>query len=161
VLRVDEGRTLVPFANSKFAEGSPKFSPDGKWIAYSSTESGRAEVYAQSWPGAGPKIQISTEGGTDPLWSTDSGELFYRDGDKMMVSKVAFETKLIVSKPVLLWTGHYSAGMSSSCGVPGPTSANYDVTADGQRFLMIRDKDQDLVGRQLNVVVNWTPQPSR
>jgi hypothetical protein len=87
--------------------------------------------------------------------------LFYRNGDKMMVTKVTPGEKLVLAKTTLLWTGHYAAGMSSSCGVPGPTSANYDVTGDGRRFLMIRDKDQDLVGRQLNVLVNWIPQPAR
>jgi Tol biopolymer transport system component len=156
VLRMDGDRKPVPFANSRFAEGSPKFSPDGKWIAYSSTESGRAEVFAQPWPGPGPKIQVSSEGGTDPVWSRESAELFYRNGDKMMTTAVRFGSTLMVAKPTLLWEGHYTAGMSSSCGVPGPTSSNYDVTADGTRFVMIRDRDQDVIGRQLNVVVNWS-----
>jgi serine/threonine-protein kinase len=155
VLPLSGDRTPVPVAHSRFAEGSPKFSPDGRWLAYSSTESGRPEVFVQPWPGPGPKIQVSTDGGTDPLWARQSGELFYRNGDKMMVSSVSLGQKLIVSKPQLLWEGHYSAGMSSSCGVPGPTSANYDVTADGQGFLMIQDKDQDAVARQLTVVLNW------
>jgi serine/threonine protein kinase len=161
VLPTEGGRAPIPIANSRFTEGSPKFSPDGKWIAYSSTESGRPEIYTQSWPPGGPRMQVSTEGGTDPLWSRNSSELFYRNGDKMMVTKVTPGERLVLAKTTLLWTGHYAAGMSSSCGVPGPTSANYDVTGDGQRFLMIRDKDQDLVGRQLNVLVNWVPQPAR
>jgi eukaryotic-like serine/threonine-protein kinase len=161
VLPLSGDRTPVPVARGRFAEGSPKFSPDGRWLAYSSTESGRPEVFAQPWPGPGPKIQISTDGGTDPLWARQSGELFYRNGDKMMVSSVSLGQKLIASKPQLLWQGHYSLGMSSSCGVPGPTSANFDVTADGKRFLMIQDKDQDVAGRQLTVVLNWAEELKR
>jgi eukaryotic-like serine/threonine-protein kinase len=155
VLPLDGDGKAVPIAQSRFVEGSPKFSPDGRWIAYSSNESGRAEVYVQPWRGSGPKIQVSTDGGTDPVWSRGSGELFYRNGDKMMASAVRYGEKLTISAPHVLWEGHYAAGMSSSCGVPGPTSANYDVTADGQRFLMIQDKDQDAVARQLVVVTNW------
>ena len=71
-----------------------------------------------------------------------------------MRTAVRFGSALAVAKPKLLWEGHYAAGMSSSCGVPKPTSANYDVTADGTRFLMIRDRDQDVIGRQLNVLLN-------
>ena len=63
-----------PFVSSTAVEGSAKFSPDGKWVAYCSTESGRVEVYIQ--PGPGPKIQISSEGGTDPVWRRDGKELF-------------------------------------------------------------------------------------
>jgi hypothetical protein len=142
-------------AQSRFVVGSPKFSPDGQWVAYSSNESGRPEVYVQRWRGSGPKIQVSTEGGTDPVWSRRSSELFYRNGDKMMACAVRVGPTLTVSAPQLLWEGQYAAGMNSSCGVSGPTSANYDVTADGQRFLMIQDKDQDAVARQLVVVTNW------
>jgi len=155
VLPPGVGREPVPLAPGRFAEGSPMFSPDGSWVAYASNESGRPEIYAQPWPGPGPKIQISTEGGTDPTWSQKSGELFYRNGDRMMACAVRTGSQLTVSKPQLLWSGHYSHGMSSSCGPPGPTSNNYDVSADGKRFLMIEDKDQDVVGRQLIVVLNW------
>jgi serine/threonine protein kinase/Tol biopolymer transport system component len=155
VLSLDGDRKPVALARSKFAEGSPNFSADGRWVAYSSNESGRPEIYAQPWPGPGPKIQISAEGGTDPIWSKRSGELFYRNGDKMMAVAVDTRQRLTVSKPQVLWQGHYSHGMSSSCGAPGPTSTNYDVTADGKRFLMIQDKDQDVAGRQLTVVLNW------
>jgi hypothetical protein len=68
--------------------GSAKFSPDGKWVAYCSDESGQPEVYVQSWPGPGPKIQISAEGRTDPVWSPDGKEVFYRNGTKMMAVAV-------------------------------------------------------------------------
>jgi serine/threonine-protein kinase len=155
VLEMTAERKPRPFAQTRFAEGSPKFSPDGKWIAYCSNESGRLEVYAQPYPGPGPKIQISTEGGSDPVWARNGKELFYRNGDRMMVVSVTLGPALGASRPRLLWEGHYSHGIGSSCGSPGPTSSNYDVTADGQRFLMIEDKDQDAAPRQVSVVLGF------
>ena len=155
VLPFDGDRKPRPLLKSRFTEGSPKFSPDGKWLAYSSDESGHPEIYAMAYPGPGPTVQISTNGGTDPVWRPKGGEMYYRNGDQMMAVTITDPMKLGVSKPNVLWKGHYLAGVGSSCGMSGPTSANYDVTADGQRFLMIEDKAQDVVGRQLSVIPGW------
>lgn len=148
-------RRPKPLAQSKFGEGSPKFSPDGRWIAYTSNESGRNEIYAQPYPGPGPKIQISNEGGTDAVWNRSGGELFYRNGDRMITVAVSMSPTLTVSKPRVLWEGHFSHGTSSSCGPSGATSSNYDVTPDGRRFLMVRDEDQDAAPKAVNVVLGW------
>lgn len=161
VLPLKGDRKPVPIAKSKFVEGSPKFSPDGKWVAYCSNESGRAEVFVQPFPGPGPKIQVSTEGGTDPLWRRMSGELYYRNGDKMMAVRVRTQPTFAAERPGVLWEGHYSHGMSSSCARPGVTSFNYDVTADGQRFLMVKDVHQDVASSRINVVLNWTQELKR
>jgi serine/threonine-protein kinase len=141
--------------------GSPKFSPDGAWVVFCTNESKRAEVYVQPFPGPGPKIQISSEGGTDPIWSRDGRELFYRNGDKMMVVDVAVKPEFRAGKPRDLWSGHYSHGMSSSCGPPGLSSSNYDVSPDGKRFLMIKDAMQDAVSRQVVVVMGWSRELER
>lgn len=156
VLPLKGERKPIPVAHTSFSEGSPKFSPDGKWLAYCSNESGRGEVYVQPFPGPGPKIQISTDGGSDPLFRRAGGELYYRDGDKMMVVEVRTQPSFTAGRPRLLWQGHYSHGMSSSCGLPGVTSFNYDVTQDGQRFLMVKDLHQDVASNRIHVVVNWT-----
>ncbi|MDQ5871140.1 MAG: protein kinase [Acidobacteriota bacterium] len=161
VLDMSGDRKPRPIAQSKFSEGSPRFSPDGRWIVYTSAESGRNEIYGQPYPGPGPKIQISNEGGTDAVWNPRGGELFYRNGDKMMVVDLATSPTLTLSKPRVLWEGHYSLGTSSSCGGPGPTSSNYDVTPDGQRFIMIRDEDQDAVPTTVNVVLGWAEELKR
>jgi serine/threonine-protein kinase len=145
-----------PLVRTKFSEGSPKFAPDGKWLAYSSNESGRPEVYAMAYPGPGPKIQISTDGGTDPLWRHDGRELYYRAGDRMMAVEVDGRRALTVSKPRQLWEARYLAGVGSSCGMAGPTSANYDVTPDGERFVMIEDKSATVECKLLRVVSNWS-----
>lgn len=155
VLSMDGDRKPRPLVQTNFDEGAPKFSPDGKWVAYCSNESGRAEVYVTPYPGPGARIQVSTDGGSDPVWRRKGGELYCRLGEKMMVVSVATEPKLSLSKPRVLWEGAFMYGTSSSCGGPGVTSTNYDVTADGERFVMIREKDVDSSARQVNVVLGW------
>ena len=142
-----------PVVQSRFGEGSAKFSPDGRWIAYSSNESGDEEVYVQPFPGPGPKLQISNEGGTDPVWRRNGGEMYYRNGNKMMAVSVTTAPEFRASAPRQLWEGEYSSGSGSSCGMPGVSSASYDVTPDGERFLMVRE-DQTFATR-IVVVVNW------
>jgi dipeptidyl aminopeptidase/acylaminoacyl peptidase len=150
-----------PFMQSKFDEGGPRFSPDGRWLAYCSNESGRNEIYVQSYPGPGPKIQISTEGGCDPTWKRTGGELYYREGDKMMAVPVTTGPAFRAGKPKLLWERHYNQGTNSMCGAPGPSSSNYDVTADGQRFLMVQEGEQDAPATEIRVVVNWAEELKR
>ena len=132
------------FVATAFNERSPLFSPDGRWLAYVSDESGRDEVYVQPYPGPGGKWPISTEGGIEPRWSADGRELFYRLGDKMMVVEVQSEPAFTSGRPQLVFEGPYLLGTSV---------ANYDISPDGQRFLMIKEEEgqQD----QINVVLNW------
>ena len=156
VLPLDGKSEPLPVAKSQFSEGSAKFSPDGRWIAYSSNESGKEEIYVQAFPGPGPKLQISSGGGFDPMWRRSGGELYYRNQNVMMVASVTTSPELKASAPKLLWKGEYSSGAASSCGMPGVSSANYDVTSDGQRFLMVRDDDSGVVGTKIVVVLNWS-----
>ena len=159
VLPLDGGGKPHALVRTKFSEGSPKFSPDGKWLAYSSNESGAPEVYAMAYPQPGPTIQLSTRGGTDPMWRHDGRELYYRAGDQMMA--VEFDGRsFTASTPHVLWTGHYLAGAGSSCGMSGPTAANYDVTPDGMHFLMIEDTAPNAECELLHVVSNWSPTPT-
>lgn len=162
IARLDGDHQAALFAKEKASAGSPKFSPDGRWLAYCSSESGKPQVYVQAYPGPGPKIQITSDGGTDPVWRRTGGELYYRNGDSMMGVAVSTAPMFNASRPQELWKGHYSHGMSSSCGPPGATSSNYDVTADGRRFLMIKDDDQDrAVSKEIVVVLGWAGELSR
>jgi hypothetical protein len=162
VAAVDGSHPAQPFAGGKAPQGSSKFSPDGRWLAYCSNESGKPQVYVQAFPGPGPKIQISSDGGTDPVWKRAGGELYYRNGDSVMVVAVTTSPAFTAGRPQELWKGHYSHGMSTSCGAPGATSSNYDVTANGKRFLMIKDDDQDrTVSKQIVVVLGWASEVSR
>jgi dipeptidyl aminopeptidase/acylaminoacyl peptidase len=155
VLPLDGDGKPRAFLQTKFSEGSPKFSPNGAWLAYSSNEGGQPEVFAKAYPG-GQTVPISTGGGTDPLWRHDGRQLYYRLGDLMMVVDISYGSSLTVSKPRVLWRGNYGAGAGSSCGMPGPTSANYDVTPDGERFLMIEDASPAAECERLRVVSNWS-----
>jgi Tol biopolymer transport system component len=150
------------FADFKAPAGSPKFSPDGRWLAYCSNESGKAQVYVQAFPGPGLKTQVSNDSGTDPVWRRTGGELYFRNGDQMMVVSVSTAPTFTAGRPQRLWEGHYSHGMSASCGPPGATSSNYDVTADGQRFLMVKDEAPDTAfSRQMVVVLGWADELTR
>jgi serine/threonine-protein kinase len=162
ILPLEGDRTPRPLDDSKYAQGSPKFSPDGRWLAYCSNESGKPQVYVQALPGPGAKVQVSNDGGTVPVWKRSGGELFYRNGDSMIAVSVTTGPSFTSGRPRELWKGPYSHGMSSSCGPAGPTSSNYDVTADGERFLMVKDDDQDAaVSRQVVVVLGWAEELRR
>ena len=97
-----------PFIRTSFNESVARFSPDGRWLAYISNESGRNEIYAQPYPGPGGKRQISTEGGTEPVWNPNGRELFYRSGDKMMAVDIATQPSFSTGKPHVLFEGGYS-----------------------------------------------------
>ncbi len=155
VLPLEGNGQAQPVARSRFGEGSAKFSPDGRWIAYASDESGKSEVYVQPFPGPGPKVQISNAGGYDPVWRRSGGELYYRNGKNMMVVSITTAPDVRVSAPRPLWEASYSDGSGSSCGMPGVSSSNYDVTPDGQRFVMVRDEDSSPASTRIVVVLNW------
>jgi Tol biopolymer transport system component len=161
VLSLTDNTPPRPIARTRFGEGSAKFSPDGRWIAYASDESGDAQVYVQPFSGPGPKVQISRDGGFDPVWRRSGGELYYRTGGKMMVVSIRTSPRLEVSPPKELWKDTYSDGVASSCGMPGVSSSNYDVTADGQRFLMVRDDDANVAATRVVVVLNWVQELKR
>jgi len=161
VLPLEGDRQPRPFVKGGYPAGAAKFSPDGHWIVYSSMESGRPEIYAQAWPGPGAKLQISSDGGTDPVWRRDGREIFYRNGSAMMAVPVTTTPTFRAAAPQLLWTADYTHGLSSSCGWRGTSRTSYDVSADGQRFLMIKDSNERLHATQLIVVLNWAEELQR
>ena len=146
-------RKVRPFLQTSFTEGAAAFSPDGRWLAYSSDESGRMEIYVQPYPGPGGKWQVSTEGGNESLWSRNGRELFYRSGDKMMSVEISTQPTFSMGKPKLLFTGPYL--------LTAATIANYDVSPDGQRFLMVKADERAQGIAQINVVLNFTEELKR
>ena len=102
----------------------------------------------QSYPGPGGKWQISTEGGTEPVWNPNGRELFYRNGDKLMAVDIATQPGFAAGTPRMLFQGRYERA-------PFPI-ANYDVSPDGQRLLMVKPSEQaQAAPTQINVVLNW------
>jgi len=132
------------FLRTRFTEAGPKFSPDGRWISYVSDESGQYEVYVRSYQGPGGKWQVSTQGGGEQIWSRDGSELFYRNGNKWMVVAVDLQPEFKAETPQLMFEGPY-------VDVGG---VSFDVTADGERFLLLEPAAQSPV-THLNVVLNW------
>lgn len=139
------------FIQTRFNEYAPVFSPDGRHVAYVTDESGRAEVVVVSYPDATGKRQLSTEGGTEPLWSSDGTELFYRNGDRLMRVDMSGGVAQ-PGVPTTLFEGRY---------VPGTvTLANYDVLRDGAGFLMVA-ADCPPLPAVLRVTVGWLRTRSR
>ena len=138
-----EPRALV---QSKFTETSPAISPDGRWLAYVSDESARLQVYVQPFPGSGERSAVSTEGGSEPVWARNGRELFFRNGDQMMVADVGSGSAFSASRPRPLF---------AKAVARGDGYANYDVSPDGQRFIVVNTPEAEAGATEISVIVNW------
>jgi Tol biopolymer transport system component len=147
LLETNSGR-LRPFLNSQFDEIYPEFSPDGHWIAYVSDESARYEVYVRPFPGPGMKHQLSSQGGIQPLWARNGRQLFYRWEDQVWAVDVQTDGGFSTGKPRLLFE---RSGYS-----PGDPIRSYDLSLDGQRFLMVKlEQRKPAPVTELTLVQNW------
>jgi serine/threonine protein kinase len=142
-----EGRhELESLRETEFTEVFPTFSPDGKWIAYASARIGKMQIYVRPYPALNPVWQISVDLGEEPVWSPKGDELFYRSGDnKWMVVSVSTKPAFEHGTPQVLFEGPYS----------NVSGLSYDVTPDGQRFLVLKPQYDDSQVRELHVVTNW------
>jgi Tol biopolymer transport system component len=144
ILPLEGDRKPYPYLVSQFRVNQPAFSVDGQWLAYTSNESGRAEVYAQRFPGPGEKVQVSTDGGSNPEWSRDGKQLVFENAGTL------WETEVLVSpfrvgKSRVLFQGDIWNDAA------GP---NYTLAPGGRRIVVVeRIKDAD--GGNLKVVLNW------
>ena len=146
MLSLEGERKAQPLIRTSFNEGAATLSPDGHWLAYVSNESGRNEVYVQPFPGPGGKVPISTEGGEQPRWARNGKELFYRNGDRMMAVVIQTQPTFSAAKPDMLFEGNYWKWS---------TAPNYDITPDGQRFVMIKESQPVAAITHVSVVLNW------
>lgn len=136
-----------PVLDSSFSEFNHDLSPDSRFIVYESDESGRYEIYVQSFPEPGAKWVVSKEGGRAPVWSDTGREIFFRNGSQMLVVDVDIQGELRVGAPRVLFDEEFRT--DTVVGI-----RNYDASPDGSRFVMSEGVDET-GGFELHVVVNW------
>ncbi|GMR24358.1 MAG: hypothetical protein BMS9Abin37_2890 [Acidobacteriota bacterium] len=136
-----DARTLL---DTDFDEREGALSPNGRWLAYASNESGRDEIYVRPFPELDRKSLVSANGGRHPMWARDGSELFYRNNGKMMAVAVAVATssEFHAGRPRLLFEE------------PSRLEPEFDVSADGERFLMVQYNET--ASREIRVVLHWT-----
>jgi len=122
-----------------------RISPDGHWIAYVSAQSGRAQVYLQAFPGPGERVQVSTDGGREPVWAPNGSELYFRNGTTFMAVDVKTRPALAVGKSRQLFEGDFVL-----------SHHDYGILPDGRHFIMIQPVAGKMPPAELHVVVNWS-----
>jgi Tol biopolymer transport system component len=141
-----------PIVRTRFNEYCPALSPDDRRLAYTSDESGRPEVYVVPFPGADRRIQISANGGSEPIWARDGSHLYYRSGSSIV------RVECDRGEPIAASAHHVADGPYLAAAVTG--LPNYDVTADGE-FLMIEQEAALARPDELSVIVNWFSELSK
>jgi serine/threonine-protein kinase len=146
---LENGFAVEPILQTPSFESLPSFSPDGRWLAYASEESGRREVYIRAFPGPGVVIPVSIGGGTEPAWSGDGRTVFYRDieGHRIYAVRFSEEPRPRFERPVLVLEGEFFRGLDFG--------RTYDVWADGKKFLVIDETGMHDLSNRMNIVLNW------
>jgi serine/threonine-protein kinase len=145
VVDLDSARTVHAVTNTSGVARNARFSPDGRWLAYQSNETGRMQVYVVSYPDLEQRRPISTEGGTEPAWRPGGGELYYRNGSSMMVVNIRTSPPLDVGPPRELFRGPFLEDIYGD--------RSYDVMPDGEQFLMF--EANPAAAPELRVIRNW------
>ena len=135
IWRLPVGGEPEAFLETQFNERGPRLSPNGNWLAYVSNQAGEYRIQVTAFPDGGQVFPVSTGPGTEAVWSRDGRELFYRNGNQLWVVEVETEGGFTWGIPTLLFEGPY---MTDPYGVGVP---NYDVSLDGQQFLMVRSPE--------------------
>jgi serine/threonine protein kinase/Tol biopolymer transport system component len=147
--------TPTPFVETPFEERGAIFSPDGRWVAYVSNKSGQNHIYARPYPGPGGEVTISMGGGQEPVWAPSGRELFYRHGGRLLAVQIdQAASSLTVGAPARVFDDPYRL---DTAGTQGGV-ANYDISADGLRFVMVEEPRPTGGGTQavrLQVILNW------
>ena len=158
MLSMEGKREMKEVLHETYVEEEPQISPDGRYVAFQSDESGKGEIYVRSFPDVTKgKWQVSNGGGNSPLWSPDSRELFYRSGDSTMAVEVAAEPTFKYGNPIILFRGTYLSNASQKIA-----STPWDIHPNGKKFLMIKPPASTgaVPGAaspqpKINIVLNW------
>jgi Tol biopolymer transport system component len=133
----------APWLATSSIESRPKFSPDGRWVAYFSNDTGRSEVYVRAYAGSAARYQVSTQGGGTPRWASDGREIFFRSGRSLWSAAVRMSPAFIAEPPQKLFEW------------PEDILADYDVSPDGQHFVMVQNDPIELRPFDLVVIPGW------
>jgi Tol biopolymer transport system component len=142
------GATVEPLQRAGVNEASPAFSPDGHWIAFHSSESGQTEVYVRPYPGPGPRVVISSGGGSEPVWATSGRELFYRTTSVLMSATLTTGSGISVTSRKVLFAAAYLRGRGNR---------NFDVAPDGNRFVFVKNVNPPRL--VVRLVATTAPEP--
>jgi serine/threonine-protein kinase len=145
-----KGGEPEPLDGSSTGDWSASLSPDGRFLAYDNRSAARQapheEIYVRPFPESGRRWPISTQGGSDPVWSSDGREIFYREAHRLMAVTVRTSPEMEFSDPVPLFEGDY---------IFDNPSRPWDVSPDGQRFAVNRSYLGDAEGASIHVILNW------
>jgi serine/threonine-protein kinase len=158
MLSMERDHTWKSLLSEKYHEAQPQISPDGRWMVYTSNESGQNQIYVRPFPDVNSgRWQISTNGGDSPLWSKNGKELFYRNGDAVMAVPVKTVPTFSLETPRTLFRGTYVSNVFMAGNWDFVT---WDVSPDGKRFLMMKEAGSTASGgggsRKISIVLNWT-----
>ena len=136
------------FLETSFNERSGQFSPDGRWLTYVSDETGSYQVYLVPYPGPGPKVAVSVDGGLSPLWSNDGREVLFRKSGRVIAASITTTPALSAGRPVELFDGPYTVDLMGH--------QRWAIGPDG-RFLMVENSDP----YRVVLLQNWKGEPRK
>jgi dipeptidyl aminopeptidase/acylaminoacyl peptidase len=153
LMRLDGDRTPRRLFQPPAGEQDGQFSPDGRWVAFQAPVSSRQEIYVAPFPGPGPRRQVSTDGGTEPLWSTDGRELFFQSGSRLMGVNITSGAAFSAGTPRVVHEGRFLKSIN------GNTPST--ITRDGRRFLRIQQVEPERAITHIDLVLNWFEELTR
>jgi dipeptidyl aminopeptidase/acylaminoacyl peptidase len=142
---------MLQLSSARVNDG--QISPDGRSMAYASDVSGRMDIYVMPFPGPGPSLQVSVDGGYEPLWSRDGRMLFFQNGNVLMATEVAAGTPARFGRPRTLYEGRYRRSPNGN--------TPWSLSPDSQRFLRIQQAQPDPPMNRIDVVLGWGEQVTR
>ena len=154
IVPLDGSGQITTLLDSTAFEAMPEISPDGEWLAYVSNESGDDEVHVQPYPDVGAgRWQISTDGGTEPLWARNGEELFFRRDGAVIAVRIQTDPAFSVGNPEVIVEGPYLQGILGG--------RSYDISLDGEQFLMLATITDASAAPQIVIVQNWVEELKR
>jgi Tol biopolymer transport system component len=151
ILQNDTGRSARPLVVTPFDETAPAFSPDGRWMAFVSNQSGASDVYVRSVTDSGLVLRVSTDGGSEPVWSRDGRDLYYRSGRRLLAVPMMLGTRMSAGRPRVVHEGEFARGTADR--------ANYDL-GPGGRLVVVGGSDEPAAPADFQILMNWTVERS-